>query len=35
MNLRPLRIAVSVVSGICCVLVIVLCVRKHPRYNLS
>ena len=31
--LRPLRIAVSVVSGICCVLVIVLWVRSYWWYD--
>ena len=32
--LRPLRIAVSVVSGICCVLMIVLWVRSYWRRDL-
>jgi hypothetical protein len=31
--LRPLRIAVSVVSSLCCVLVIVLWVRSHWMYD--
>src|SRR6188508_619469 len=33
--LRPLRIAVSVVSGTCCVLVIVLWVRSYYRYDFT